>query len=161
MHFPVHRRILRVGVAEHVAVHIPAAAYGVDHGLIDALDQRLQVALHDAVVLEGLAGGEADTAVAQLPCHRIDTQPLGRGADPAGQSGAQHEAVVGLQELLLALQPPVPVILLVEAVELADLGIVGREGAGSGIGHTLFQGTAQKVAVGFDPLVGIELDIHQ
>jgi len=54
----------RVGVAQDVAIDVPAAADRVDHDPIDPLDQGLQVVLQDPVELEGLARGKADGPIA-------------------------------------------------------------------------------------------------
>ena len=126
----VQRPLHRIGVAEHVAIHIAAASDGVDQGAVDALDHALEVALEDAMVLEGLARGQAQGAVGQATAYVVDGKPLCGGAHPAGQPGAQHEFVIGLESSFLARLAPVPVVLLVEAVKLADLGVRRRQCSG-------------------------------
>ena len=70
------------------------------------------------VELEGLAGGQADAAVhAVFFGELVDHLPLGRGDDAAGQAGAQHDVVQGLQLLGGALRADVAVILLIHAVK--------------------------------------------
>jgi hypothetical protein len=151
VNLPMQRRRDRVGVAEHVAVHIAAAADRVDHDLVDPADHRGDVALEDAVVLEALTRGQAQTAAGQLAADPVDRQPLGRGADTARQARAQHEAEIGLEILLAPLLTEVAMVLLIEAVKLADLGVVRAHGAGQRVGQTLAERAAQIVAAGLDP----------
>eukprot|EP00959_Pyramimonas_sp_CCMP1952_P390636 8186192-Pyramimonas_sp.AAC.1 len=58
--------LVRRGRAAHVAVDVAAGAEGGAHVLDDCGEHRLQVLLEDAVKLVGLAGGEAQGAVAVL-----------------------------------------------------------------------------------------------
>ncbi len=150
MQFGLHR----VAGAEHVAVHIACSGDGVDAGAAQGLVHQLDVALQYPVKLEGLPGGETDTAIeGVLFGELVNHLPLSRSNDAAGQTGTQHDVVQRLQLLRRALRADIAVILLVHAVKADQLEVVAIEAAGERILQILFYGAAQKVAFAFEALV--------
>ena len=74
--------------------------------------------------------------------------------DAAGYTGAKHEAVEGFEFLLAAFVADVAVVLLVEAVEFSELGVVFGNGAGDGFMQAFFDGAAQVGTAFFDSFYG-------
>ena len=161
IHLGMHPGLLRQRVAHDVAVDIAAAADRVDQDLVQLLNQRLHVGLENAVVLESLAGGQTHRAIAQLLADLINGLPLLGAAHAARQARTQHEAVVRLEKAVHACLAHIAIILLVKAVELADLYIGLGDGAGQAVGQTFTQGAAQALAVDLDDLVFVDFRIHQ
>src|SRR5690606_3402871 len=74
----------------------------------------------------------------------------------AGQAHAGHELIGRFELLAAALVADVTVILLIDALELHQLGIVGGDGAGDAIEKAEGNSAAQLVAVEFEGLVRAE-----
>ncbi len=64
-------------------------------------------------------------------------RPLPRSQPPAGSAHADHERVRGLELLPPALGARVPVVLLVQAVELHDLPVRLAQGGGDPAGQAV------------------------
>lgn len=111
--------------------------------MIDAGDSRLEVPFQDAMKLEGLAGRDAQRTVAVTARQFVQLQPLPRRADAARHPHPDHEAVGRLQLLPLALVAEIPVVLLIGAVELEQLGVFRGYGAGRPIGQAFLDGSPQ------------------
>lgn len=154
-------RLQRIRVAENIPVDIPAAADRIDHRLVDALNQRFQVAFQNTVVLKCLTRCQPDSAITESVCDRVDRQPLLGRADATREARAQHEAVVGFEQMLTPLLPQITVVLLVETMEFADLRIGGIKRTGQLIRDTAAQTAPQVVTGRFDQLVLVYLCIHQ
>ncbi len=82
-------------------------------------------------------------------------------AHAAGQSGAQHETIIGLKEALAPVLAQITVVLLVEAMEFANLRIGRLERAGYLVRQALLQRATQKVAAPLDELVFVDFRVHQ
>lgn len=101
--------------------------------------------------MQGLSGGGAQGAVAVLIGQPIQGQiELWRHMPPRN-AGAQHHLVGPLQSLLLSLLPQIPVVLLVDTVELEHLHRRFAE-VGGVLVQLLLQGIPQKVAFSLDVL---------
>ena len=118
------------------------------------LVHRLDVGFQHAVVLEGLAVGEADGAVEGVLARKlVDAQPLFGLDDAAGQAAAQHHAFQRFKFLFAALVADVAVVLLVHAVETDELEVVALETAGDAVGEVVADGAVQVVALVFEAFV--------
>jgi hypothetical protein len=123
-----------------------AAMVSSSAALMDAIG-LLEPALDDAVELEGLPRGEPERAVGVLARQPVHGEPLRRRAHATGYPHADHEAVGRLEALLLPLVAQVPVVLLVDAVELGELRVRFGEGAGGLVRESLQDRPAKSAAV--------------
>ncbi len=73
-----------VGRAHDITVDVTASGDGVKHRLVDALHGSLEVALDDAVVLDGLTSGDLDGLVTVLFGNVVELNPLLRVTTPPG-----------------------------------------------------------------------------
>ena len=124
--FGMQSRQLRIDRAHHAAGVVAAGRLGVEQHVAQALHQRAQVVLDDAVKLERLARGQPQRVAAVCARKLVELQPLARRADPARQTYARHEGERRLQLLAPALVADVAVVLLIDAEELHQLGVVRR-----------------------------------
>jgi hypothetical protein len=108
------------------------------------------------VVLERLARGQAQGLVGVARGDGVEREPLLGRADTARHAQADHERIRRFELFLLALGALVAVVLHVAAVELEQLGIGLRDGAGHVVGEALFDGAAQIIAVVLDALGRIQ-----
>ena len=122
----------------HVAVVVPARRQRAQQRVIDLLDQRAQAALDHAVKLEALPGGDAQRVVGVARGQVVASQVLGRGEHAAGNPAAHHE------DVLLARLAQVPVVLLIDAVELQELRVILHEVVGLRVGQRLGDGPRQR-----------------
>ena len=139
------------GAAEDVPLLVAAATERGHQGRADRPDRLPEVALQHAVELDRLPGGDPDGPVAPAAGDAVVGQvPL--GADqPARDPGPDHHLPLLVEAAGAGLLAPVAVVLLVDAVELQELGGVLAE---------LFAGrrqltgdlAPQVVAGGLDPL---------
>jgi hypothetical protein len=139
------------------AVHVAARAQRVQQTAVDRLDRGLQVLLHDAVELEGLASGQPECAIRAGPGQLVEPQPLVRPAHASRESCPDHERPRRFEHLATSLVAQVTVVLEIDAVELRDLLVIARDCAGDRIGEPVQQTSAQAVAAGLDGLVGVQL----
>ena len=152
-HLGMHLRKVRVRIAHHVAIHITAGGDGVHRGLIDLFDRALEVALDDAVKLEGLTRGELDRAVGKLRRHAVGFKPLLRSGNTARHADADHERV-GLVELVLAaVGAQVAIVLLISAVEFQQLLIILRHRSSRHIRKPFGNRATEVIAARLDVLV--------
>eukprot|EP00160_Parvularia_atlantis_P006892 Unigene1606_Nuclearia_a/m.4970 Unigene1606_Nuclearia_a/g.4970 ORF Unigene1606_Nuclearia_a/g.4970 Unigene1606_Nuclearia_a/m.4970 type:complete len:404 (+) Unigene1606_Nuclearia_a:1253-2464(+) len=151
-HGLVHVRLERIGRAHDVAVDVAAGREGVHQDLVDVADALAELALDDAVELEGLPRREPDGAVGVRVGNAVHGQPLCGRADAAGHTHADHER----EGLLLLESTPllaqVAVVLLVDTVELGQHRVLLCERARALVLQALRNRPAQKVADGFDGL---------
>jgi hypothetical protein len=140
--------------AHHVAADVSTGGDRAQERVVDAADGRLEVALQDAVKLEGLARRQPERIVPVSSCQRVEREPLRGRRDAARDTHPHHELVCGLQLLPRALGAQVAIILLVEAVKLGELRVVLRERASQPIGEALHERAAQVVAALLDALEG-------
>jgi len=151
-HLGLERAAAGMAAGRDVSVDVAAGSDGVDQRGVHRGDGRLQLALDDAVHLEGLAGGHAQRAVGELVGDRVHREPLARRRRAARQARADHEAVGGLELLQPAFLAQVAVVLLVAAVELDQLGVVLAQRAGQWVGDALGERASQQAAGGLDLL---------
>ena len=121
---------------ENVAVDVAAGGDGIQHVVVQALHQRLQVALHNAVELHGFPRRQPDGAVGAFPRQLLDAEPLLRRQDAGGDPHPRHEDEGFFHALLAAFGAQVAVVLLVDAVEFRQLLIVVRQRAGFDMGQS-------------------------
>ncbi|KAI3482262.1 hypothetical protein L1887_55095 [Cichorium endivia] len=150
---------VRVGRAHDVSVDVTARGDGVEHRLVDTLHGRLEVALDDAVVLDGLARGDLDRLVAVLFGDVVELHPLLGRHHTTGDARADHEAVRRLETGGLALLERVAVVLHVGAVELGELAVGLGDGAGRLVLERLLDGAAEVVGGDLHVLVGDRLGL--
>jgi hypothetical protein len=139
------------GAARHVADDVAAGRQGADQVAVERPHEVPEVALDDAVVLDALAGGDAQRPPAHLVGQPVEGQPLVGGEHPAGHRGAHH---AGVGQLLAGLGPGPPlvtIVLLVDPVELQQHGAVGGE-AVAVVGQLGGQLAAQVGAAALDVL---------
>ena len=143
-----------VAGAQDVAVHVACGGDGVEAEFVQPLVHGFDVGLEDAVVLEGLAVGEADGTVEGVAAGElVDAQPLLRGNHAAGQAAAQHDVFEIVELLVVPLGADVAVVLLVHAVEADELEVVAVEAAGEAVAEVLGDGAAQVAALAFEAFV--------
>ena len=145
--------LLGIGVGHDVAVHVAARREGVQELGVYGLDGGAEVALEDAVKLEGLARGDLEGAVGVGVGEGVEGEPLRGRADAAGDADAGHEGEGFFFVLLTALVAEIAVVLRVDAVEFREQGTVLGDGAGGGIGEVAEDVAAEEVALGFNGLV--------
>ncbi len=105
-----------------VPVDVAAAAVRVGAGVGDRGDHVLQVLLHDAVQLKGLARGRAQIALSVLVRKVVELAEEGGGHLADGHLQPQHELV---RRVPIRLLLQVAVLLHVRAVVLEDVDRVG------------------------------------
>ena len=89
------------------------------------------VGFEHAVVLEGLAVGQADGVVEGVAVGKlVYTQPLLGRNHAAGQAAAYHDVFQTFQFLFVAFGTDVAVVLFVHAVKTDELEVVAVEAAG-------------------------------
>ena len=138
INFFARLRVSGRGRRENVAVHVAASGERGEQGLVDFFDERLQASHHNAVELDALARGDAQSVIAVIRRELIkDAVLLGRH-DAAGNPAADHH------DVFLAGLAQVAVVLLVGTVKFQELVIVlgemvvrriverGGNGAGQG-----------------------------
>ena len=121
------------------------------------LNGRADILLQHPVKLERLACGETQGMAAMRPRQFVHLQPLLGRADPAGKTHAHHEGKSGLQLLAPPLVANVPVILLIDAVELHQLVVLEHDAAADPVEKVERDSAAKLIAVMLQPLVGAEL----
>ena len=102
---------------DDVAIDVAAGGDGVHQIGVQALHQRLQVALQDAMELHGFTRGQADGVVGTLDRKFFHLQPLFRGQNAGRHPHPNHEAEGLLHPLLAAFSAQVAVVLLIKSVE--------------------------------------------
>ncbi len=125
-----------------------------------ACHRGFQLSLDHAVELKRLSRRQSQRSVGVAARNFIERQPLLRGADPAGQAGADHETVGRLELLQPPLLAQVAIVLLIAPVELEELRIVLVQRPGNRIGEAVHDRSAQAPAGRLDALDGRELG-HQ
>ncbi len=148
----MHFGILGQRGAAHVAIYITAGSEGIQQSVVDALHRRAQIPFQHTMQLDGLTGRQTQLAVAVVCGNLLQGEPLGWRADAGGHPSANHEAVVRLQFLFGALNARLAIVLLIDAVEFRNLGVVGRNRSGHGVSQALRQGAAQVSAARLDVL---------
>ena len=150
----------RRGGGDDIADDVAAAGHGGQQHPVDLADGLAQVALQDAVELEGLARGDAQRAVAEAVGQLVEAEVLLGGDDARGDAGPDHEVPLLVVAGLLEGGGGVTVVLLVGAVEFeqgvggvayADGGVVGQLGG---------DGAAEATAGGLDTFGGAERSRH-
>ncbi len=144
--------------AHHVALHVAAGAERRDQRVVQGADGGFQVALHYAVKLVVLSRGDPQRAVAVPSRQLVECQVLLGGDDAARDLAADHESVGGVQAGIAPLPARVPVVLLVNAVELEQLRGFVLEMAGVG-GELRRERAAQPVARLLDLLDGAHIRV--
>mmetsp|Transcript_23150 Transcript_23150/g.45554 ORF Transcript_23150/g.45554 Transcript_23150/m.45554 type:complete len:403 (-) Transcript_23150:1243-2451(-) len=143
----------RNGSADHVSVHVTARGDGVHAGFVHLTDCRLEVLLQDAVELEGLTGRHLQMPYSVRVREGVHFQPLVGLADPPGKAHTGHERVGRLDAQLRTLRPVRPVVLLVDAVEFDDLGVLVGHLCCRPVVQCLLQSAPQVVRPDLDLLV--------
>ena len=141
-----------VRIGHDIAVHVAAGRDAVHHRIVDALHGRFENFLRDEVQLEGLSRGQLERVAAILIGQRVDLEPLLRSADAPGHADADHENEGFFRSGSLALNALVPVVLLVDAVELGHRCVIVRDGPGRTVFQTGDQRAAEVIAGLFDAL---------
>ena len=127
----VQLRLVRVGGAQHVTVHIVGGGQRVQPHRVQHLMHRLDVLFQNAVKLESLPVGQANTAVnGVLGGKLIDRLPLGGGDHPARQTAAEQHRMTRLQLLGGALRADIAIVLLVHTVETDQQEVIAFKTAG-------------------------------
>ena len=151
------RRAMGIGGADHVAIDVTAGSDGVHHGLVQCLQMPTQIFLEHAVILKGLARGDAQRAIGITPGVIVQRQPLLGGYATARQAQAHHERVQRLQLAVTTIVAQIAVILLIETMELGELGVSIADRPRGAIRQAFFEGAVQVVAVDLEPLVRMQL----
>ena len=118
IHFLVNLVQMQIRRAHHIAVHITARSYRVQHAPVNALHRSFHVPFENHVVLYRLPGRDLkrlDPSV--LLRHLVELQPLFWRTHTAWHTHADHKAVRGLETCCLALIHRVAVVLHIRAVE--------------------------------------------
>src|SRR5690606_13434448 len=110
----------------------------------------LEITFEHAMPLEGLARRDAQAPGRPSRCDMIKRQPLIGGDDPAGQAGADHEGIGGLELAFAPVLADVAVILLIASVEFQQLVVVVADRSGYGVCKSLLNGAAQVAAIYLD-----------
>ena len=112
------------------------------------------VGFEHAVVLEGLAVGQADGVVKGVAVGKlVYTQPLLGRNHAAGQAAAYHDVFQAFQFLLVAFSADVAVVLFVHAVKADKLEVVAVEAACQAVVQVFGNRAAQVAALAFEPFV--------
>ena len=135
----------------HVAHDIATCGERGEQFAVDGLDEVTQPRLRDCVVLDALSGGESHGAVSDLVAHPVEGGPLRGRHHAPGDGNADHAGIGELLALGGECLSTVPVVLLVEPVELDQVGAVGRE-RGGGIVQFGDQRASEVVAAGLGSL---------
>ncbi len=104
-------RLIRIGIAHHIAVDIAARGNGIQQRRVDRLQGRLQIGFYDAMQLDRLSRGQPHGAVTVVARDLVERQPLHGGEDTAGNANADHEGERLLHFLARALGPQIAVVL--------------------------------------------------
>jgi hypothetical protein len=143
-----HRR----GGGHDVPRDVAAGGEGGQQRLVDRGDGSAQVALGDAVELDGLARGDAQGAVAVAVSQMVEREILRRRQSAGGDAHAHYELPVLLEAGLLQGGGGVAVVLLVGAVELEEgIGRLRHLGRGL-VGQLRGDGAPETPALRLDPL---------
>ena len=102
----------------YIADVVSAGRQCAQQGLIERLDQRAQAALGYPVKLETLARGHPQRVIGIAGGQVVAGQVLGWREDAAGNPATHHKHV------FLASLAQVPVVLLIDSVELQELRII-------------------------------------
>src|SRR5690606_25559326 len=149
-----------IGATYHTPAVIAAGSNGVQPQIADALHQRPQRVLADTMQLNGLAGGDADTALSIQPGNTIDALPLLHGEATTWNAHPNHELIVRLE---LSLQPAgtqVPIILLIDAVEFHQQRIITGDCTGQSVTQSFADRPTQVATARLQLFVGIQrLDV--
>ena len=112
------------------------------------------VGFEHAVVLEGLAVGQADGVVKGVAVGKlVYAQPLLGRNHAAGQAAAYHDVFQAFQFLLVSFGTDVAVVLFVHAVETDKLEVVAVEAACQAVVQVFGNRAAQVAALAFEPFV--------
>jgi hypothetical protein len=148
LHRPVHLVCVGCRRRHHVALHIAAGREGGKQHPVDLGKRFLEVALQDAVVLDALPRGDPKGAIRIGVGEPVKCEILARGELSARDVQADHHRVA----LLRADAPVVPVVLLVDAVELQQLLVILGEAAGRLVAERCGDRAAKPGACGLDRL---------
>ena len=116
-----------------IAVHIAAGRDGIEEDLVHALDELFDIALEDAVELEGLACGEAERGGGNIARELVKNEPLVGGGLAAREAHAEHEGEGFFLAGFLESEAEVAVVLEIESVEFRELAGIVRDGRGGGV----------------------------
>ena len=142
----------RLRAAHDVALDVAAASQCRQQSVIDRSDGFLDVAFDHAVELKVLAGRHAQRSVGPAPADVVVGDVCVGGHDTARNTRPDHQLVVLVQPLGASLLTAVPVVLLVDAVELEKL--LGGVAEGRRVfQELLFDEPPQVIARGLDGLV--------
>ena len=128
---------LRIRRGHDIAVHIAAGRDGIEEDLVHTLDELFDIALEDAVELEGLARGEAERGGGNIARELIKNEPLVGGGLAAGEAHAEHEREGFFLAGFLESEAEVAVVLEIESVEFRKLAGIVRDGRGGGVSEFL------------------------
>ena len=120
----------RVGATDHTAVVIAAGGDGVEVYFTKTLHQRAKMLFAYTVQLDGLPGRDADATLGIAARKGIDAVPLPLGQQSARNAQAHHELVCRLQVPPPPVGAPIPIILLIDSVELHQQWIIAEYGPG-------------------------------
>ena len=112
------------GRSHDVAVHVAASRERGEQRFIDFRDERAQTGFHDAMKLDALARGDAQSVVAVFRREIVEHNPLLRRHHAAGNPPADHH------DVFLAGLAQVAVVLLIGAVKFQELVVVLGEMVG-------------------------------
>ena len=126
---------------------------GVEQRTVHGIDGGPELALEDAVKLEGLARRELERAVGVGVCEGVEGDPLRGRADAAGDTDACHEAEGFFLVLLAALRAEVAIVLRIDAVKFCEQRTVLGDRAGRLIGEVAENIPAEKITLGLDAFV--------
>ena len=142
----------RLWAAHDVALDVAAATEGRQQRFVDRGDRLLDVALEDSVELEVLPGRDAQRPIRPALADGVVSQVGVGGDDPAGDPCPDHQLVMLVQAASPGFFATVPVVLLVDAVELQELLGVVRE-CGRVLHQLFLDQAAQMIAGGLDRFV--------
>ena len=129
--FLVQPAFNRVAGTQNIAVDVARRGNGVQSQLVQPLVHGFDVGFEHAVILEGLAVGQADGIVECVAVGKlVYAQPLFGRDHAAGQAAAYHDVFQAFQFLLVSFGTDVAVVLFVHAVKTDELEVVAVEAAG-------------------------------